>query len=115
VVWGILAGGVALITGRTFGASLDLAFTLLWGLLLLQFAVSWLRGRRTGGEVLLDCGPHPMRALFLVYAVFWFLLKLIEADGSSWQVSFAAFWLFMAFGRLQIRRNGIWEYGSLLH
>jgi hypothetical protein len=34
--------------------------------------------------------------------------------GPVFAISFAAYWLIMASGRLQIRRDGLWQYWGLL-
>jgi hypothetical protein len=92
----------------------------------LAFLAGWIYGRATAGPVLLDCGPHPIRWLFLVQAVIlpfmggmgWYSGKSAAAgfavSGPVFFASFAAFSLVLATGRLQIRENGIWQYWSLL-
>ncbi len=117
-----LAAGVSFITSRTFLASLDLAFTLFASFCIVAGTVSWLYGKRVGGRVLLDCGFTPTRNLFLLVAAFYLFSWLWgfttpgkEPIGEDIQeLLFAVFFLFMAFVRLQIRENGIWEYGGLL-
>lgn len=117
-----LAAGVSFFTGRTFLASLDPAFTLVISLYIVWVVAFWLYNRRVSGGVLLDCGPHKGKAVFLLVAAFLFfqeLLSVISAKGASSietarEFLFAAFFLYLALGRLQIRENGIWEYGSLL-
>ena len=113
----VFAVGVAFFTGRTFPASFGFAFTLAVNIYIAWAAAFWLYNRRVGGEVLLDCGPHKGRAIFLLTAAFLFfreLLSVIAARGAFSVETvqgflFAAFFLYLALGRLQIR-----EYGSLL-
>ncbi len=120
-VCGVLAATIALVADRTFSSSFGLAFDLFWIGSLVLFAFFWLRGRRVGGRVLLDCGPRPLRWLFLLNAATGVFLAWEGASaevpvlpGGLRYVLLAAFWIFMAFGRLQFRENGIWAYDGLL-
>lgn len=104
--------------------SFVIAFAVLWGLVALAFLGTWLYGRGAGGGVLLDCGPIPMRHLFLMNAVLFPVMGLTSAATSEskavaissavFWILFAAYWLIMATGRLQVRENGILRYCSLL-
>lgn len=85
--------------------------------------ISWLVGRKAAGALLLDCGPHPAKKLFLSLAAFWIFSSVLSwfvrhGDAQmifkAWGMSFGCYWLFMSTGRLQIRENGIWQYWSLL-
>lgn len=117
--WGVLVVGVAYLKLQ---ASYDPASTLLWSLFLLLTVAFWFHGRRAGGEILLDCGPHPLKNLFLLAAAFS-LGQVILSVSSSADVSpssdvmlrlaFAASILFTAFNHLQIGEDGIWAYGGL--
>jgi hypothetical protein len=69
--------GVAL-CGRymaTFGVILVLVFA--W------FFVAWLYGRNSGGKVLVDCGPHPTRKLFLLNAVIFLVIGVSSGLAAS--------------------------------
>ncbi|MCY2990437.1 MAG: hypothetical protein NTY19_21550 [Planctomycetota bacterium] len=126
LAWLSLAVVFLLATGQSLSASFALAFAVLWCLIFLAFVWTWLYGRRSAGRVLLDCGPHPTRKLFLFHAVLFLLLgltggfsvssvsKLLGIAGPVFGVSFAAYWLIMATGRLQVRENGLWQYYGLL-
>jgi len=128
----MLAGVVSFFTSRSWSNSLGLAFFLLFTAAVLMAFVNSARDRARAGSLLLDAGAHPMRWLFLGTA-FIFLGMGINAavetmfspssDGSFAQFSAfmpyfgfvgAVFYLYMSFGRLQIRENGIWEYWGLL-
>ena len=90
------------------------------------FLGTWLYGRNAGGGVLLDCGPHPARRFFLICGVFFLLeglfggltKRLLPASspfsGPVFDITFGVYWLIMASGRLQIRRDGLWPYWGLL-
>lgn len=116
--WGVITVAVALATEQTLGASSVRAGNLLWWFLLLYIAGSWLYGRLVGGRLLLDCGSNPIRLFALPLAAFFIFGALwdLSTKGSApfWDMSIGAFYLLMAFGRLQIRENGIWEYLTLL-
>ena len=97
-----------------------IAFGIFWALIFAAFILSWLLGKNTSGPVLLDCGPHPTRSLFLVNAVLFPLMGVgggfaffaNEFDGFGivgvlFGLTFSVYWVIMAFGRLQIRENGI--------
>jgi hypothetical protein len=136
VVWCIITAAVVLIFKQPIFRSFGVSGAALCGLALLVFLGAWLYGRSAGGRVLLDCGPHPTRNLFLLNAVLFlilglmngleFILRLIDAGeatsvsslfGVGWPViliSFVPYWLIMASGRLQVRESGIWQYWSLL-
>lgn len=116
--WGVITLAVALVTEQPLGASSARAGDLLWWCLLLYIAGSWLYGRLTAGRLLLDCGPSSARpfallaAAFYIFGALWNLFTM--GDEILWDMSFGAFILLLAFGRLQIRENGIWEYLTLL-
>ena len=90
------------------------------------FLGAWMYGRAGGGRILLDCGPHPTRKLFLFNAVLFLVLgitggfagnsvsKAFGIAGPAFGVSFGVYWLIIATGRLQVRENGIWAYWGLL-
>ncbi len=105
-----------------------IAVAVSWGLVLLISLVSWIYGRSTAGRILLDCGPYPGKSVYLIVGIFitgltvWFrcshppssLSKVFALDGPWFEVSFAASFLVAAFGRLQVRENGIMTYWTLL-
>ena len=87
------------------------------------FFLSCCYGRLIAGELLLDCGPHPARGMFLVTAVIFGIVSALsfvtqtEILGLGFACFFAVFglyWLVISTGRLQIRTNGIWQYWGLL-
>jgi len=122
IVWLPLAVVLWLISGQGILESFGLAWALLSGLIFLVFLGTWLYGRNTGGRVLLDCGPHPTKTLFLINASLFLIMGLTSGLATSFfgiagpvfGVSFAAYWLIMATGRLQVRESGMWLYWSLL-
>jgi hypothetical protein len=124
--WLIGAGAIAVATGRDRTDSLSISFAVLCGVILLTFFLTWLWGRNAGGRVLVDCGPHPTRWLFLLEAV---LFVLMGASGSlalgassmaprvasaGFGLVFGIFFLVMATGRLQVKEGGLWQYWGLL-
>jgi hypothetical protein len=122
---GIMAFGVSALTGRTFRDSAVIAFGIFWIGIFVAFVSTFLIGRRKRGEVLLDCGHHPTRALFLLNAaIFAFLglgggfasntLDSLGIASALFGITFSAYWVLLACGRLQIVENGIWQYWSLL-
>lgn len=106
--------------------SIGVAFAALCGLVLVVFLGTWIYGRNAAGRVLLDCGTHPTKILFLINAAIFPILGVVvglNTTSLSWTfgiagpvlgVSFGVFYLIMATGRLQVRENGIWAYWGLL-
>jgi hypothetical protein len=93
-----------------------------WSLFVVVFAALWIYGRIVAGRVLLDCGPHPDKGGLLAAGV---LLLVLTAWGLhsvpslfAWDIAFpvslTALFGVQAFGRLQVRENGIWNYWVLL-
>ena len=123
VAWTFLVAFVALLTGRTFAASLDPAFIIFQGVLLLWLVGSWLLGRRGRGELLLDCGPNPDRWMYLFLAATWVYLMLLDAPALS-ELFFTSaglktivpttLLLTLATGRVQVYEGGIWNGHALL-
>ncbi len=73
LVWTV-QGGLALVinwlTQQGMTLSFVWAFGVSWVIAFTGFCASWIVGliaRGTTGEMLLDCGPHPTRKLFLLY------------------------------------------------
>ena len=136
VVWFIIAAAIVLIFKQPIIRSLSVAVGAIAVLAVLVFLGTWLYGRSVGGRVLLDCGPHPTRGLFLLEAAIFlgmgllfgmeFIVKSIDTpeanSPSSWfgivlpaiMIAFVPYWLIMASGRLRVREGGIWQYWGLL-
>ncbi len=126
VCWLLVAVLISSVFHRSLSDSSWLAFAILWGLIFLLFLGTWLFGLNAGGRVLLDCGPHPTRVLFLFNAALWLVMGLtgVMTFGSLFGslrlfspmcgASFAVYFLIMATGRLQIREGGLWQYWGLL-
>ena len=121
----ILAQLVTTLTGRTWRESVAFSFAIFWVVVFVAFIVNAVVGRQRRGAVLLDCGPHPTRVLFLLNAgIFAFLAlsNFFSAEKNDLRgiamlifgTSFCAYWVMMALGRLQLTENGIWQYWSLL-
>ena len=124
---GVLTFTISTIFQQTFQLSFVMAFIIFWIFIFAVFVCSWLYGKNSSGSVLLDCGPHPARSLFLFNAVLFLLIGAggsfaflaINFDkfgiaGALFGITFSVYWVIMAFGRLQIREHGIWQYWSLL-
>ncbi len=117
---------VVLFFQKSAGDAFYIAVSVVCGGAFLAFLAGGIYGRATAGPVLLDCGPHPTRWLFFINAVVflfmggmgWYTGKssavALGVSGPVFLVSCAAFWLVAAAGRLQIRKNGIWQYWGLL-
>ena len=126
VTYAVIMAVVVLFFHKSAGDAYYIAASVLCACAFLAFLAGWIYGRATAGPILLDCGPHPTRWLFLLQGVLflflggmgWYSGKSAAAglgvSGPVFLVSFAAFWLVAAAGRLQIRENGIWQYWSLL-
>jgi hypothetical protein len=122
--WAALAAFFATVLRQSVAQSLRMAFAVVWAVTFLIFLTTLLYSRLRRGRILLDCGPHPTRWLF-VLNFFLFILAgtggvfTSIADGVSvmrlaFAVSFGVFWLIIAFGRLQVTERGIWQYWGLL-
>jgi len=114
------------------GQSVFAALGLLSAFFFVVFFGAWFRSRSIAGPVVLDCGEHPTKGLFLFNAIMWSIFAvfavvpvLVAAFGGKngllnpilialWLTAFALYWFIMAFGRLQILENGIWQYAELL-
>lgn len=119
----VLAAGIAFYTGQTFPASLSPAITSFVNICVVWAMAFWVYNRLVGGRVLVDCGADPQRKLGLFLAAFFLfdaLSGVLRSGGVSFssddirQLALAVFLIYTAFSRLQIRENGIWEYGSLI-
>lgn len=116
----------------SFQHSIGAAFGVLWVFILVAFVGGWLHGKSKAGRLVLDCGQHPTKGLFLVQAAIWTivaaLLPVVNVGEpflgkNDLQIRILValalapsgfFWFIMAFGRLQILENGIWQYVGLL-
>ncbi len=109
---------------QSVAQSFRIAFSVVWAVTLLAFLITWLYSRLSRGRILLDCGPHPTRWLFMVN---FFLFIFIGTGGVfsstaddisilrlTFAISLGVFWLIIAFGRLQVTDRGIWQYWGLL-
>src|SRR5215469_10418134 len=123
--WCLAAVLVAAVTRWSVRDAFWPAFAVLWGLLLLAFLGTWLYGLNAGGRVLLDCGPHPARLLFMLNAALFLVLGGMGGfAGLAWKsfgitslvfgITFGVYWVIMATGRLQVREGGLWQYWALL-
>jgi len=122
-----LAGIVWFISDLPLRVSIAIALVpasvpfLLWPLVLR------LRHSRARGRVLLDCGPHPMRIVFILMfalicaTMFFFAMDVITSGFGeiSQRVSLlllplmAASTIVVASERLQLVENGVWLFGRL--
>ena len=125
-IWLLVGVLISSISHRPLADSFWPAFAILWGLGFLLFLGTWLYGLNAGGSVLLDCGPHPTKVLFLINAAVFLVLGLTGGftvgSWSNWftlvspvvGITYGIYWLIMASGRLQIREGGLWQYWGLL-
>ena len=124
-VIGILTFVVSALTGRTFRDSVAISFAVFWVAIFTAVVLTFLIGRGNRGAILLDCGHHPTRALFLFNAVVFAFLGLggvfasntfdtVGIASALFGITSSIYWVLISFGRLQIVENGIWQYWSLL-
>lgn len=104
------------------------AFAVLGGFVLVIALATWIYGRSIAGRLLLDCGPNPgqkgnfILAILMLGVTLWHsrscspisLSAVFNLNGLWFPASLAAFFLVAAFGRLQVRENGIMQYWTLL-
>ncbi|GAC1318950.1 MAG: hypothetical protein NVSMB14_16320 [Isosphaeraceae bacterium] len=116
----LITTGVWRWTGKSFlEAFLLVSFTTSIVSFLL-FLVFWLRDRLEAGELLLDCGSHPFRKIFVFNALIFLVVGLTTWRSSipylwiAFGVSIALSNLLMAGSRLQCRTEGVWIYWGLL-
>lgn len=125
VLVNVLAFGLSAIAERPIRESFSIAFAFVWSIIFAVLLSTYLIGRRNRGAILLDCGRHPARALFLFNAVVFAFLtfagglatSITDARGVAggiFGITFAAYWVLMSLGRLQFTENGIWQYWHLL-
>src|SRR5436305_13927320 len=86
----VTPGAVAL--GRLERSRFLVAGAELFGITVIGFLVSWFVGLAARGRLLLDCGPHPTRALFGAYAiilptsVLGLLATLVSDPARQWPI-----------------------------
>ena len=94
------------------------AFMINFVVCLFAMLAGWIRGIQLRGALILDCGSHPGRRLFLINAVMFLALSLsgfaIWVPGAIFMLLFAAYWIFMATGRFAAYSGGLWVYHSLV-
>ena len=126
-VLGAATFAVAAISQRNLRDSAEIAFGILWVVILVAFLVKWRLDRNASGPVLLDCGPRPLRMLFMFNGVLFAFMGVLGGLGHIWVmtdvlglagpliwITASLFYVLMGLGRLQIRENGLWQYGNLL-
>jgi hypothetical protein len=122
-VLGMLTFAISSILQQTARNSFVIAFAAYMIVTFSWLIFSWLYGKFSVGSILIDCGPHPCRSIFLFFAVLFLLMSLSEGPGASERYNlikfplgymFTVYWIFLACGRLQIGENGIWQYWNLL-
>ena len=122
---GFLLGGlISSFFHRPLSESFYLGLGCIWGLAFILFLLNWILDFNAGGHILLDCGPHPTRVLFLIDSALFLILGLWSgfggkvffgfAPGSIFAISFGILSLILASGRLQIREGGIWQYWAFV-
>ena len=90
ILWCAIAAAVSLISGKPFSDSFRAALEVLWGFTFLVFLGTWLYGRANAGRVLIDCGPYPMRGLFLILAGAFLILGVMDQAAASVSKTFAS-------------------------
>ena len=122
-MWLTIRWLMSLISGRSLAESSGIAFAVFWIGCLVALVGGWVLGLSRRGALLLDCGEHPTRWLFLANAVFCFVAGATGSVffndhlgqwGALFAFSFAAYWVLMGAGRLGIHEHGVWTYWGLL-
>jgi hypothetical protein len=124
LTWLALAVLFSFVLRQSVLQSFRIAFAVVWAVTFLSFLTTWLYSRLRRGRILLDCGPHPTRWLFVVNSFLFILVGTGGVFGSTadaisiprlaFPISLGVFCLIMAFGRLQVTERGIWQYWGLL-
>lgn len=124
LIWVALAVLFSILLRQSVAQSFRIAFLVVWAVTFLTFLGTWLYSRLGRGRVLLDCGPHPTRCLFIVNFFLFIIVGFGEVFNSttgglgtvrlSFPVSLGVFWLIIASGRLQMTERGIWQFWGLL-
>lgn len=125
--WIVLAFAISLVSGRNLGDSFSTSIGILLILILIAYFSIWLYQINRSGAVLLDCGPAPGRLIFLICAGFSAyngiggtyeshsgIIGGFPGGGNAFWLTASAFYASMAFGRFQIRENGIWQFSGLV-
>jgi hypothetical protein len=127
----VILGTTTVVVDALFQASFReaglIAFVVFWAVVFSMCVWVFLFGRRAAGPVLLDCGPHPMRFLFLLQAVLFALLTAggvpfhafdtigkFGVAGTFFGITATLWYAAMGLGRLQVREEGLWQYWGLL-
>ncbi|MFO0909055.1 MAG: hypothetical protein U0794_12020 [Isosphaeraceae bacterium] len=122
---GLLAMGLSWCAPLRPVEAISAAFVLISTVTLAAFFATWIRGRRRGGRLLLDCGLHPGWWLFAFNGGMFLFVAIAGSKAfalppflrpllAAFLLVYAVFWFFLAAGRLQFREGGIWQYGALL-
>lgn len=120
--WLVLRWLTTVITGWSLAVSGETAFLLLLAAALLAAVFGAVRGRRQRGPLLLDCGPHPTRWLFLLNACVFAALGVIgsvpiiqnRVVSAGLGLVFSTYWIMMSSGRLSVHESGIWMWWNLI-
>jgi hypothetical protein len=100
--------------------ALFFAFMIPFAASLFVVLASWIRGIQLRGTLIIDCGPHPGRRIFLFNTVMFLALGLsgsvirVGATAPIFMTLFAAYWVFMATGRFSVYSGALWVYHILL-
>ncbi len=122
---GVLTLAIWAVFRHPIGDSIAIAIGISWVPIFGAFLFSWLYGKNASGSVVLDCGPHPAKLHFLASALFFLFVgagfvavpNMFGKFGIAvnlFGVTVSIYWVIIAFGRLQIREHGIWQYCGLL-
>lgn len=119
VVWLATAFAISLILGQSLRASWNGAGLIVLPLMPIWCLGAWFHGKNTAGPVVLDCGAHPFKKLLLSNAAMFLLMGIVAGFapgkfGALFLIGVGIFFFILAFGRLQFRQNGIWQYWGLL-
>ena len=122
-LFGTLTLGISVFMEQNLWDSAEIVFCLFWIVVLLAVTFEFVRGRVSSGPVLLDCGPTPIKFLYLFVASTFALNGLLNLGTSGTIYTFpgylfwfsgAAFYLLLGTGRVQLCENGIRQNGNLL-
>lgn len=122
-----LVGAISLAISKLFHINMIFAvggtFGIICAVTFPAFFISMLIGRTRAGDVLLDCGPHPSKKMFLTVSVFLSICAVCTLVASTdvfailislFLFTFAAFFMTTSTGRLRFCENGVWQYCGLL-